>query len=252
MEELSLAVNGLPRYTAQMAKKILIVDDEEDLLAELRPMLERSGYQVVTAGDGESALALIDRETPDLVLLDLLMPKMDGRETLRRLRQQENWVPAILLTQVNTAMERVMSLQEGADDYLNKPFDPMELLARIQALLRRTELSTPSTANAQILRSGELKVDRQMRKITQKGAPVALTTRAFDLLVYLMRNAQEAIGRDRLLDEVWGWSYAVSTRAVDIRIAEIRKVLGDDADAPQYIETVTGYGYRFRPPVQVQ
>lgn len=235
-----------------MAKKLLIVDDEEDLLAELRPMLERSGYQVITAGDGERALALIASEAPDLVLLDLLMPKMDGRETLRRMRQQNNWVPTILLTQVNTPMERVMSLQEGADDYLNKPFDPMELLARIQAILRRADLATPSTATAQVLRSGDLQIDRQMRKIMQKGVPVNLTARAFDLLVYLMRNAQEAIGRDRLLDEVWGWSYAVSTRAVDIRIAEIRKALGEDVDSPHYIETITGYGYRFMLPVQVQ
>ncbi len=235
-----------------MVKKLLIVDDEEDLLAELQPMLERSGYQVVTARDGESALALIESEMPDLVLLDLLMPKMDGREALRRLRQKDNWVPTILLTQINTPMERVMSLQEGADDYLNKPFDPMELLARIQAILRRVEHSAPSTATAQALRSGDLYVDRQMRKITKQGVQIDLTTRAFDLLIYLMRNAQEPIGRDRLLDEVWGWSYAVSTRAVDIRIAEIRKALGEDVDNPRYIETVTGYGYRFIASVQAQ
>lgn len=226
-------------------KTLLIVDDEVDLLAELQPMLERSGYRVVTAPNGEAALSVIAQELPDLVILDVLMPKLDGRETLRRLRQQDNWVPVILLTQVNTAMERVMSLQEGADDYLNKPFDAMELLARIQAILRRTERAAPATSTAQVLTSGPLRVDRQNRKVTQDGTAVELTMRAFDLLVFLMRNAQEAIGRDRLLDEVWGWSYAVSTRAVDIRIAEIRKALGDEADAPQYIETVTGHGYRF-------
>jgi DNA-binding response OmpR family regulator len=235
---------------ATTTKKILIVDDEADLLAELRPMLERSGYQVVTANDGEAALTMIAAESPDLVILDMLMPKLDGRGVLRRLRQADNWVPVILLTQVNTAMERVMSLQEGADDYLNKPFDPMELLARIQAILRRAERTSTSTATAQRLRSGDLLVDRQERRVTIGGNPVDLTMRAFDLLVYLMRNAQEAIGRDRLLDEVWGWSYAVSTRAVDIRIAEIRKALADNADAPKYIETVTGYGYRFNQPVQ--
>lgn len=231
-------------------KKLLIVDDEADLLAELRPMLERAGYQVVTASDGEAALALVAREAPDLVILDVLMPTLDGRETLRRLRQQENWVPVILLTQVNTAMERVMSLQEGADDYLNKPFNPLELVARIQAILRRVDRAAPPTATAQRLLGGDLVVDRQTRSVLQAGQPVTLTMRAFDLLVYLMRNAQEAVGRDRLLDEVWGWSYAVSTRAVDIRIAEIRKALGEEAETPRYIETVTGIGYRFMPPVR--
>ncbi|MCB0108027.1 MAG: response regulator transcription factor, partial [Caldilineaceae bacterium] len=237
-----------PMTTA--TKKLLIVDDEADLLAELQPMLTRAGYQVITAQDGEAALALVAQEAPDLIILDVLMPKLDGRATLRRLREQDNWVPVILLTQINTAMERVMSLQEGADDYLNKPFDPMELLARIQAILRRVDRAAPSTATAQLLTSGNLRVDRQARKVVHRGQPIELTTRAFDLLVFLMRNAQEAIGRDRLLDEVWGWSYAVSTRAVDIRIAEIRKALDDNAEAPHYIETVTGYGYRFQPPVQ--
>lgn len=233
-------------------KKLLIVDDEVDLLAELQPMLTRAGYQVVTAQDGEAALVLVAQEAPDLIILDVLMPKLDGRATLRRLREQDNWTPVILLTQINTAMERVMSLQEGADDYLNKPFDPMELLARIQAILRRVDRAAPSTAAAQLLTSGDLRVDRQARKIQHAGQSVELTTRAFDLLVFLMRNAQETIGRDRLLDEVWGWNYAVSTRAVDIRIAEIRKALGDDPDAPHYIETVTGYGYRFLPQVQAR
>lgn len=232
------------------AKKLLIVDDEADLLAELQPMLTRAGYRVLTARDGAAALTLVAQEAPDLIILDVLMPKLDGRATLRRLREQDNWVPVILLTQINTAMERVMSLQEGADDYLNKPFDPMELLARIQAILRRVERSAPSTATAQLLTSGDLRVDRQARTVSLHGQPIELTTRAFDLLVFLMRNAQEAIGRDRLLDEVWGWNYAVSTRAVDIRIAEIRKALEDSADAPCYIETVTGYGYRFKAQVQ--
>jgi len=231
-------------------KKLLIVDDEVDLLAELQPMLTRAGYQVITANDGEAALTLVAEELPDLIILDVLMPKLDGRATLRRLREEDNWVPVILLTQINTAMERVVSLQEGADDYLNKPFDPMELLARVQAILRRVDRAVPSTVTAQLLTSGALRVDRQARKAYHHGQPVDLTTRAFDLLVFLMRNAQEALGRDRLLDEVWGWSYAVSTRAVDIRVAEIRRVLADDADAPQYIETVTGFGYRFKPQVQ--
>ncbi|MCB0122083.1 MAG: response regulator transcription factor, partial [Caldilineaceae bacterium] len=164
-------------------KKLLIVDDEADLLAELQPMLTRAGYQVITATDGEAALALVAQEAPDLIILDVLMPKLDGRATLRRLREGDNWVPVILLTQINTTLERVLSLQEGADDYLNKPFDPMELLARIQAILRRVERDAPSTATAQLLTSGELRVDRQARSVSHRGQLVELTTRAFDLLV---------------------------------------------------------------------
>lgn len=239
------------------APKLLIVDDEVDLLAELKPMLERSGYTVATAANGEEALNHLDQATFDLIILDVLMPRMDGRTLLRRLRQQDNWTPVILLTQINTAMERVLSLQEGADDYLNKPFDPMELLARIGAILRRTAQRPNNTANTTAplatpneLRAGQLLLDRQARQVLLNGNPLALTMRAFDLLAYLMLNTGEALTRERLLDEVWGWSYAVTTRAVDIRIAELRKALTDDPSKPIYIETVTGYGYRFMPRVQ--
>jgi DNA-binding response OmpR family regulator len=228
-----------------MTEKLLIADDEIDLLGELRPLLERSGYEVLTAKNGAQALAVISSEQPSLVILDVLMPVMDGRETLRRLRQQGNWTPVILLTQVNTATERVLSLQEGADDYLSKPFDPLELLARIQAVLRRTKTGTSSLANSRWLVCETLQVDRQSRQATLDGKSVFLTGRAFELLVFLMVNPMEVIPRERLLDEIWGWSYPVSTRAVDIRIAEIRKVLKDDANDPRWVETVIGLGYRF-------
>jgi DNA-binding response OmpR family regulator len=225
--------------------KLLIVDDEVDLLAELKPLLERSGYDVVTAIDGVQALERIEEMQPDLIILDVMMPRMDGREVLRRLREADNWTPVILLTQVGTSMERAMSLQEGADDYLNKPYDPMELIARIQAILRRVQRGSAGLSGYRRLTCGELALDRQSRQVWLGTLSLSLTARAFGVLEYLMLHAGEAIARERLLDEVWGWSYPVDTRAVDIRIAEIRKALGDDAADPRYIETVVGHGYRF-------
>jgi len=230
--------------------KLLIVDDEVDLLAELKPLMERSGYQVISAINGEQALELIASEKPDLIVLDMLMPRLDGRDVLRRLRQAGNWTPVILLTKVNTPAERVMSLQEGADDYLNKPFDPLELVARVQAILRRTQQGSLPLSSFRRLISGELALDRQLRQVWLNDQPVNLTARAVGVLEFLMLNPQEVISRERLLDEVWGWSDALETRAVDIRIAEIRKVLDEASEQPGYIETVIGQGYRFLGVVQ--
>jgi DNA-binding response OmpR family regulator len=226
-------------------RKLLVVDDEADLLAELKPLLERSGFVVHTALDGVSALRQIEQDPPDLVILDILLPTMSGRDMLRQLRQQDNWVPVILLTQISTPMERIVSLQEGADDYINKPFDPFELVARIQAVLRRTSKSAQSLTGFQKLACNELVINRVNRQATLDGRALTLTTRAFGVLEYLMMNTGVIIERDRLLDQVWGWSSPIESRAVDIRIAEVRKALNDTADQPRFIETVIGRGYRF-------
>ncbi len=226
-------------------KKLLVVDDESDLLAELKPLLERSGYEVFLASDGEQALDVVEKTRPDLIILDVLMPRLDGREVLRRLRQADDWTPVILLTQVGSAAERVLSLQEGADDYLNKPFDAMELIARVQAVLRRTQRGRLPLTSFRRLVSGDLTLDRQTRQAALPGEALPLTARAVGVLEHLMLHAGEVITRERLLDEVWGWSTSVESRAVDIRIAELRKALRDDSADPQYIETVVGQGYRF-------
>jgi DNA-binding response OmpR family regulator len=230
--------------------KLMIVDDEVDLLAELKPLMERSGYDVISAANGAQALEMIPREKPDLIVLDMLMPRLDGRDVLRRLRQAGNWTPVILLTKVNTPAERVMSLQEGADDYLNKPFDPLELVARVQAILRRTQQGNLPLSSFRRLTSGRLALDRQLRQVWLDNNPVNLTARAVGVLEFLMLNPQEVISRERLLDEVWGWSDALETRAVDIRIAEIRKVLDEDSEQPRWIDTVIGQGYRFLGAIQ--
>jgi len=225
--------------------KILLVDDEQDITTNLAAFLGRSGFITLTAGDGEEALKKIEHESPDLIVLDVMMPRLDGREALRRLRGGGNWVPVILLTQVGEAFERAMALEEGADDYLNKPFDPHELIARIRAVLRRARPGQPPLSAAETLNSGLLRFDRRSRRVYLQNKEITLTPKAVLLLEYLMTHPDELVSRERLLDVVWGWDYPVGTRAVDTRIAELRRALDDDASAPRYIETVPGQGYRF-------
>lgn len=224
---------------------ILLVDDEPAITENLAPFLIRSGFKISIATNGEEAIAKIEKEKPDLVVSDVLMPKMDGREMLRSLRRENNWIPVILLTQVGEAYERAMALEEGADDYINKPFEPHELVARIRAVLRRAKPGKPPLAAAWQLSCGELLIDRHSHRIYLSGEEIALTPKAFVLLEYLMTHPDELVTRERLLDVVWGWDYPVGSRAVDTRIAELRRVLDDDVANPRYIETLPGQGYRF-------
>jgi DNA-binding response OmpR family regulator len=229
---------------------ILLVDDETAITANLAPFLVRSGFEVRTAANGEEALIIIETEPPDLVVSDVLMPKLDGRELLRTLRRADNWVPIILLTQVGEAFERAMALEEGADDYINKPFEPHELVARIRAVLRRAKPGKPPLAAAWNLTCAELAFDRRARRASLGGEELNLTPKALVLLEYLMTHPDELVSRERLLDVVWGWDYPVGSRAVDTRVAELRRTLNDDAAHPRYIETVPGQGYRFAADVE--
>lgn len=225
--------------------RILLVDDEPAITDNLAPLLERSGYHVSVARDGETALQSIPGFVPDLVVADVIMPRMDGREMLRRLRQLDDWTPVILLTQIGSSAERAMALEEGADDYLNKPFDPYELVARIRSVLRRVEMGKRPLGAAHRLASGDIVLERAARQVKRDGTVISMTPKAVALLEYLMAHPDELITRDRLLDVVWGWDYPAGVRAIDTRIAEIRRVLHDDASNPTYIETVPGQGYRF-------
>ncbi|MEM7115328.1 MAG: response regulator transcription factor [Chloroflexota bacterium] len=227
------------------SKRILLVDDETDITANIAPVLERSGFVVATAVDGIDALRQIDSFVPDLVVSDVLMPNMDGRSLLRHLRHNNNWLPVILLTQVGGSLERAMALEEGADDYLNKPFDPFELIARIRAVLRRAEPGKRPLAVSRKLRCGQLILDRTAKQASFDGQALSLTPKAISLLEYFMTHPDELMLRDRLLDAVWGWDYPAGTRTVDTRIAELRRALQDNPSEPQFIETVPGEGYRF-------
>ena len=225
--------------------KILLADDEPAITRELGPFLQRNGFEVAIARDGDEALALASHFQPDLIVLDVLMPKLDGRAVCRRLRESGNWTPVIMLTQVGASAERALSLEEGADDYLNKPFDPIELVARIKAVLRRARAGGQSLASARRLVSGDLLLDRPSRRAFLDGKEIPLTAKALALLEYLMLHPDEVIRRERLLDDIWGWDDPVATRAVDVRIAELRKALGDETEHLRFIETVVGEGYRF-------
>lgn len=227
------------------SKKILVVDDEPGIRELLAPFLERAGYQVQTAGDGATALEKIDSFQPDLVLLDVLMPRVNGRQVLRQLREIEDWTPVILLTQVGEAPERALALEEGADDYLNKPFDSNELMARIRAVLRRAHHGRPPLTTARYVRCGTLVLDRTSHRVWHEEQEIPLTRKATLLLEYLMTHPLEVVSRNRLLDEVWGWDYAIGERAVDTRISELRSALGSSASDPVFIETIPGEGYRF-------
>jgi len=224
---------------------ILLVDDDAAITENLAPFLSRSGYEVTLASNGVEALEKVTELQPDLLILDVLMPRLDGREVLRQLRQGGNWIPVILLTKVGEAVERAMALEEGADDYLNKPFDPHELTARIRAVLRRARPGQPPLAAAARLACGKLVLDRVSRRVWLGQSELVLTPKSVMLLEYMMTHPDELVTRERLLDAVWGWDYPVGTRAVDTRVAELRKALEDDPSQPCYIETIPGQGYRF-------
>ena len=224
---------------------ILVVDDEESQIEFLTPLLKRCGFSVSTASNGKEALLLILKNSPDLIVSDVIMPEMDGRELLRELRRRNIWIPVLLLTQVNESYEKAIALDEGADDYLDKPFDPYELVARIKAVLRRANPGEPSLVTSWMLKAGEIVFDRKKRQVFYKGETIQLTHKALGLLEFLMTHPDEVLSHKRLLKMVWNWDYVPETRTVSNRVAEIRRVLQDDALHPTYIETIPGQGYRF-------
>lgn len=237
--------------TEKITAHILLVDDEAAITENLVSFLERTGFKVSTATNGQQALQVVSQQAPDLIVMDILMPVMDGRQALRKLRNQGNWTPVILLTQVGESTERAMALEEGADDYLNKPFDPHELVARIRAVIRRARSGKPPLSAAWKLTCGSLMLDRRARRALLDEEEIPLTPKALLLLEYLMTHPDELVSRERLLDVVWGWEYPVGSRAVDTRVAELRRALDDDAANPKFIETIPGQGYRFAKGVEV-
>lgn len=229
---------------------ILLADDDPSIADTLAPFLERAGFHVLTVSNGASALDKVHSHRPALVILDVLMPRMDGREVLRRMRRENLWIPTILLTQVGESSERALALEEGADDYLNKPFDPHELLARARAVLRRARPGERSLSTSWMVSAFDLSLDRRARRASLKGETLELTPKAFAVLEYLMTHPDECVSRERLLEAVWGWEYPAGARTVDTRMAELRRALNDNPEEPRFIETVPAEGYRFIAPVK--
>lgn len=226
--------------TDKIEANILLVDDEDAIRAGLASALKRAGFAVTEARDGLEALKVLETHQPDVIVLDILMPNLDGREVCRRLRQAENWTPIIMLTQISATGEKISSLEEGADDFLNKPFDSYELIAHIRAILRRQAVAGRPAQLAKVLVSGPLRLERETQRVWLNGQEAPLSNKAFGVLAHLMSRPDVVVSREQLLDQVWGWEDPTGMRTVDVRIAEIRRKLGDD-----FIETVPGEGYRF-------
>ena len=224
-----------------MQELILLVDDEPKVVRLAHDYLEKNGFRVVTAGDGISALAMARREKPDLVILDLLLPGMDGREVCRELRRQSD-VPIIMLTALAEESDQIVGLELGADDYISKPFSPRALVARVRAALRRSRGQVKSPA---ILRSGELEVNLEQYTVSLSGNMLHLTPNEFKLLAVLARHPGQTLTREQLLDELHGIALAGIDRSVDSHIKNLRRKLEADPDGPRFIETVYGIGYRF-------
>lgn len=243
-----------------MARKILVVDDEPVLVETIAYNLEQAGYLVITAADGMSALEAVRREAPDLIILDIMLPEMDGLEVCRQLRRQDSTatVPIMVLTAKSEEIDKVLGLEIGADDYVTKPFGRRELLARVRALLRRADYPSageehgtqectqevPRTTRELI--AGPLRIDLAGRRVNCRGQDIELQPKQFDLLTYLVRNRGTVLTRDQLLHNVWGYDYAGDTRTVDVHVRWLREKLEEDAANPKLIQTVRGVGYCFR------
>ncbi len=226
-----------------MPKKILLVDDEKTLVKVLRFNLEKEGYEVCCAYDGETALSLQEKEQPDLIILDLMLPKVNGFDVCKKIRKTQS-VPIIMLTAKTEDIDKILGLELGADDYLTKPFNPRELLARIKAILRRSISDT--NIKPHLVELDELKVDLFRHKVWVKGKEIDLTVKEFALLSLLLTTPGQVFSRTQLLKQVWGADYFGDIRTVDVHIRHLREKVEEDPSKPYYVVTVWGSGYKFR------
>ena len=229
--------------------RVLVVEDDRAILEAIAFNLERDGHELVTAADGATGLRLAREQAPALIILDLMLPGMHGLDVCRLVRAEQS-TPIIILTARDTEQERVEGLDVGADDYLAKPFSMRELRARVAALLRRDQMSRDAAARSaggERLEGGDLVLDVGKHELTKDGAVVALRPREFTLLEYLMRNAGHVMSRDRILEAVWGYTYAGETRTVDVHVRWLREKVEVNPSEPRHIVTVRSFGYRFDP-----
>jgi DNA-binding response OmpR family regulator len=225
---------------------VLVVDDEQRLRDLVRGYLEHEGFTVLAAADGQVALQLVRQHAPEVVVLDLMLPGLDGLEVCRRLRSFSD-AYVIMLTAKAEEIDRIVGLEVGADDYVTKPFSPRELIARVRAVLRRPRRGTSTTATTSPLprRFGDLTIDQERHEVALLGQPIGMTALEYALLTTLAAHPGRVFTRDQLLEQVWGTDYFGDDHVVDVHIANLRKKLGDEPSAPAYIETVRGAGYRF-------
>jgi DNA-binding response OmpR family regulator len=222
---------------------VLVVDDEPIVREVVVSYLEREGYRTLEASDGDSARELIEREKPGLVVLDVMLPGMDGLELCRWVRARSD-LPVILVTARGEEVDRIVGLELGADDYVTKPFSPRELAARVRTVLRR---AAPGTAAHERLSFDGLEIDAETREVRKRGDLVRLTAREFDLLWFLANHPRQVFSRDLLMDRVWGYSTALDTGTVTVHVRRLREKIEDEPSRPRFLETVWGVGYRFVP-----
>ncbi len=236
-----------------MSKKILVVDDEQSILTLLQYNLEKAGYLVQTAMDGEVGIQSCIADEPDLIVLDLMLPKMDGLEVCKELRQRKIMVPILMLTAKDDEFDKVLGLELGADDYMTKPFSPREVVARVKAILRRSshthqevELKEPDEPEQMII--GDLKVLPEHYEAYYVNERLDLTPKEFELLVYLAKHKGRVLTRDQLLSAVWDYDFAGDTRIVDVHISHLREKIERNTKKPLYIKTIRGLGYKLEEP----
>jgi DNA-binding response OmpR family regulator len=225
--------------------KILIVEDEPDMVLGLKDNFEFEGYEVVTASDGAAGLERARSEHPDLLVLDIMLPKLSGLEVCKTLRAEGFQAPIVMLTARGQEIDKVVGLELGADDYVTKPFSIRELLARVRAILRRTEGSKKRLAR---YRFADLELDFETYRATRGSEKLEMSPREFELLRYLIERKGETVTRDQLLEDVWGYESYPSTRTVDTHIAKLRAKIGDSGSEPRFIMTIHGVGYKFVEP----
>jgi DNA-binding response OmpR family regulator len=235
-------MDGMSGQTSR--RTVLVVDDEPTITEVVSRYLERAGYSAATAADGLEAIRVAGESRPDLVVLDLMLPELDGLQVLRHLSDGEPRTPVILLTAKGEQDDKLAGLRSGADDYVVKPFSPSELVARVDAVLRRAR---PTEENAEPLRFGELEIDARGRRVTVSGEEVQLSQREFDLLNFIASHPGQAFSRDQLMDRVWGSALHSDTSTVTVHVRRLRAKIEPDPARPRFVQTVWGVGYRFQP-----
>ncbi|MRG87675.1 response regulator transcription factor [Salinibacillus xinjiangensis] len=232
-----------------MGKRILIVDDEESIVTLLKYNIEQAGFQTETAYDGEQALKLAENEPYDLIVLDVMLPKLDGLEVCKLLRQKMIEVPILMLTAKDEEFDKVFGLEIGADDYLTKPFSPREVIARIKAILRRFKKSNDEQiATDKIVTIGDLKIYPEQYEAYINGQQLEFTPKEFELLAYLANHIGKVLSRDQLLSAVWNYEFVGDTRIVDVHISHLREKIEPNTKQPVYIKTIRGLGYKLEDP----
>ena len=228
-----------------MAKKVLVVDDEKLIVKGIRFSLEQDGMEVTCAYDGEEALRLAQENKFDMILLDIMLPKMDGFEVCQAIREFSN-MPIVMLTAKGDDMDKILGLEYGADDYITKPFNILEVKARIKAIMRRTAASEPKEENSKVIESGDLKLDCESRRLFVQGREINLTAKEFDLLELLVMNPNKVYSRENLLNLVWGYEYPGDVRTVDVQVRRLREKIEPNPSEPKYVHTKWGVGYFYQ------